>query len=260
MRPLDFLGWKAYHTEKTKEGTIYMKIALVSAPAHNGDVAFNLTQMAKFISQARDQGAELVCFGEAFLQGFHSLTWDFAADQNMALSCRSALFQIIAGWTMDSGVDVLFGFLERDGETVYSSCALVSGGVLLQRYRRISPGWKESGKTDDHYQEGTEAGTFSYRGKRCRIALSGDLWDETAAQFRQEADLLLWPVHLDYAKEAWEQEARQAYAQKAAEYCDHALMVNSVDDAANGGACWFQNGTCKAELPMGTEGLLLVEV
>ena len=151
-----------------------MKIALASASVQNGDVAHNLTQMAKYISQAREQGAELVCFGEAYLQGFHSLTWDFEADQNMALSYRAALFHIIAGWTMDSGMDVLFGFMERDGDQIYSSCALVSGGVLLQLYRRVSPGWKDCEKADGHYREGTEAATFTYRGKRCQIALCGD--------------------------------------------------------------------------------------
>lgn len=237
-----------------------MKIALASAPVQNGDVAHNLTQMAKYISQAREQGAELVCFGEAYLQGFHSLTWDFEADQNMALSYRAALFHIIAGWTMDSGMDVLFGFMERDGDQIYSSCALVSGGVLLQLYRRVSPGWKDCEKADGHYREGTEAATFTYRGKRCQIALCGDLWDETAPQFQQGADLIFWPVYLDYSKEAWENTARQEYAQKAASFCDQVLMVNSIDGTANGGACAFCNGTVQAELPMGTEGLLLVEV
>jgi len=118
-----------------------MKIALASAPIRNGDVAFNLTQMAKYISLAREQGAELVCFGEAYLQGFDALTWNFEEDRSTAISCSSGLFQIIAGWTRDSGIDVLFGFLEREGDAIYSACALVSGGELVLKYRRISKGW-----------------------------------------------------------------------------------------------------------------------
>ena len=237
-----------------------MKIALASAPVRSGDVAYNLTQMAKYISLAKEQGAELVCFGEAYLQGFDALTWNFEEDRSMAVSCNSGLFQIIAGWTRDSAIDVLFGFLEREGDTIYSSCALVSGGALVMKYRRVSQGWKEYWKTDAHYREGECVGPFLYHGKVCMVALCGDLWDESAPRFRQSADLLIWPVYINYTKEEWENSAQMEYAQKAAEFCGDVLLINPVDKAAHGGSCWFQNGTVKAALPMNEEGLLVVEV
>ena len=185
-----------------------MKIALASVPVRSGDVAYNLTQMAKYISLAKEQGAELVCFGEAYLQGFDALTWNFEEDRSMAVSCNSGLFQIIAGWTRDSAIDVLFGFLEREGDTIYSSCALVSGGALVMKYRRVSQGWKEYWKTDAHYREGECVGQFSYHGKVCMAALCGDLWDESAPRFRQSADLLIWPAYINYTLVEWDKRAQ----------------------------------------------------
>ena len=237
-----------------------MKIALASAPIRSGDVAYQLTQMAKYISLAKEQGAELVCFGEAYLQGFDALTWKYEEDRSTAISCQSGLFQIIAGWTRDSGIDVLFGFLERDGDAIYSSCALVGGGTLLRKYRRVSRGWKEYWQTDDHYREGDFVECFSYKGKNCLMALCGDLWDNTAEHFKQGADLLIWPVFVDYTKEVWESIARKEYAEKAAEFCGDVLMINPLGGEAHGGSCHFRNGTVAEELPMDTEGLLVVEV
>jgi len=236
-----------------------MKIALASAPVRNGDTAHNLTQMAQYIWKAKEQGAELVCFGEAYLQGFDALTWEFEEDRTTAASVHSPVFQIIAGWTKDTGVDVMFGFLERDGDTIYSSCALVAGGELIHRYRRISRGWKEFTKTDGHYREGTEVSVFEYRGRTCLIALCGDLWDCTE-RFKQGQEILFWPVYIEYTKKEWENGEQQAYAQKAAEVGGQVLMINPVDADAHGGSCRFEHGTVKDALPMDTTDILILEL
>ena len=46
-----------------------MKVALAGSRFVNGDMAFNLTQIEHWAREARRRGAELICFGEAFLQG-----------------------------------------------------------------------------------------------------------------------------------------------------------------------------------------------
>lgn len=63
-----------------------MKIALASAKCVDRDVEHNLAQMEKFLHRAKEQGAELICFPEAFLQGFYALDWDYAADRERAVS------------------------------------------------------------------------------------------------------------------------------------------------------------------------------
>ena len=48
-------------------------IALASKAFVNGDVSANLSTMLDTMAEAAGRGAALVCFGEAFLQGFDSL-------------------------------------------------------------------------------------------------------------------------------------------------------------------------------------------
>ena len=83
------------------------------------------------MANAQREGAELVCFGETFLQGFDALTWCFEKDQAMAISTDSSVFAEICRLSIKHGVDVLFGYIELDGDSLYSSCALISSGKLV---------------------------------------------------------------------------------------------------------------------------------
>lgn len=237
-----------------------MRIALAAARFVNGDIVHNLAQIDRFAAQAREQGAALVCFGEAFLQGFDCLGWTYAQDRSMAVpTAGDAMAQV--GWISEKqGVDILLGFLERDGESIYSSCALVQEGAFAQVYRRISRGWREVARTDDHYREGTEPKSFLYRGKRLAIALCGDVWD-MPERFALGEDALLWPVYVSYTPAQWQAEAQAEYAVQAAKCCPHTLFINSLCDGdAYGGAAVFRQGRIAETLPMGREGMLLTEL
>ncbi|MBR5547220.1 MAG: carbon-nitrogen hydrolase family protein [Clostridia bacterium] len=245
-----------------------MKIALVSARVRNNDVPFNLAQMRKYMLQAKAQNADLICFGESFLQGFDAFSWEYEKDRAIALSVEDDLFRQLIHESAELGIDLLFGFLERDDQTLYSSCALLGNGRIIRLYRRVSVGWKESTFTDDHYREGDTVEAFDYRGKKCLIALCGDLWDVTAPRFQQNQELTFWPLYISFSEDEWygAENERQQYADKVEELGGNVLMINSVDDPAPsespalGGCYWFVSGTVKAELPLGSEGMLVVEV
>ena len=242
-----------------------MKIALAGARVRSGDMAFNLARMHECIANAIQQGAELVCFGEAFLQGFDAFSWEYEKDRDVAISVQDDVFlQLLEA---SEQIDLLFGFLERDGETLYSSCALLGGGKILHLYRRVSVGWKEYTRTDHHYCEGKAPEVFRYRGRKCLIALCGDLWDETAPLFMQGQDMTFWPLYISYSAGEWygAENEREQYARKAGEFSRDVLLINSVDDdpraeyPALGGCCHYRNGRIAAEWPLGSEGMLLVE-
>lgn len=240
-----------------------MRIALASARFINGNIAFNLGQIDRYMREAKAQGAELACFGETFLQGFDALTWKYAEDREVAVATDSEVFLELCRRTEELGIDLLLGFLERDGESIYSSCALLGGGKLLHLYRRVSEGWKEYWRTDGHYREGETVSLFSYRGKRCCIALCGDLW-EFPERFRLGEDLLLWPVYVDFTPKEWQEQYLSEYARQAALACGDTLLINSVtampDEVCFGGCARFLDGTVGTVLPPGEEGLLIVEV
>lgn len=235
-----------------------MKIALASARIVDRDIEHNLKQMERFMRQAKAENATLVCFGEAFLQGFGALTWNYEKDREIAISTSSKEFSYIKSLTKSIGIDVMFGYNELSGDRIYSSCALVSGGEIVHNYRRISRGWKEYWKTDDHYREGSSVEIFEYGNKKCAIALCGDLWDHPE-RFALGEDVLFWGVYVSWTSEEWENGGRNEYAEQAAACCENTLYFNSLTDGdAFGGAAHFLGGKINSELPITHEGILCV--
>lgn len=237
-----------------------MKIALAAARIVDRDIHHNLSQMAHYMQEAKAQGASLVCFGEAFLQGFNALSWQYAEDAAIALPTDSETFAQIKALTKEIGIDVLFGYNELDGDAIYSSCALISDGAMLHNYRRISKGWKEYSRTDTHYREGSAVEVFDYCGRKCAVALCGDLW-EYPERFALGEELLFWPVYVCWTKEEWENGGESDYAAQAKLCCENTLYVNSLCDGdAFGGAAHFCGGRVQKEMPIFREGMLVVEV
>lgn len=237
-----------------------VKVALVSARFVNRDTAHNQAQIERWMLSARDKGAELVCFGEAFLQGFDAPAWTFETDREIAVPLDAEPIRRLCARSAEWNVDVLFGFLERDGDALYSSCALLSQGRVAHLYRRVTRGWKEYWRTDDHYREGTTVVPFDWRGHKCLIALCGDLWD-APERFALGQKVLFWPVYIDYSEQEWAQGAKSEYAEQAAKVQSRVLMVNAVDENALGGCFDFCCGQVRDELALGYgEGMLVVEL
>ncbi len=70
-----------------------MRIGLVSYQCRNRDTAFNMKQIERAM-QCSAKKADILCFGEAFLQGFDALCWDYETDKAIALASTVALFVI----------------------------------------------------------------------------------------------------------------------------------------------------------------------
>ncbi len=236
-----------------------MKIGLVSCRSENGNTAFNLSQIECFLKLNAGK-VDLLCFGEAFLQGFDSLNWDYEHDREVAVSRDSEIFERLKGWTVSYDTAIMLGYLERQQESIYSSCAVIADGVIIHNYRRISRGWKEYTRTDHHYREGNEVTAFQFKGRKMLIALCGDLWDYPE-RFRTDG-LLLWPVYVNYSLEQWQDGLVQEYADQAALVCNEALMVNPLDDdpVSHGGAFHFRKGKVVEMIPFDTEAALITEV
>lgn len=235
-----------------------MKIGLASYECKNGDIAFNLSQIQRAMEAAAGR-ADLLCFGESFLQGFDAFSWDYASDREIALSSGSEIMDRLCGLTRRYGTDLLLGYMERDGDALYSSCAVMADGALIHNYRRISKGWKEYTRTDGHYREGTGTDGFLYRGQPVKIALCGDLWD-FPERFKT-GGLLIWPVYVNFSLDEWSGYEPE-YAKQAQLAARRTLMVNSITQTpvSHGGAFYFVDGRTEKRLDYDTEDILIVEL
>ncbi len=235
-----------------------MRIGLAAYRFKNKDVEYNIRQMEKALKESQGK-ADLLCFGETFLQGFDSLCWDFQIDKDIAITQNSAVMQRICSLTVKYQTDLLFGYVEREGDTLFSSCAVVEQGKIIHNYRRISKNWKEYSRTDGHYREGTATDELLYHGRNIMIALCGDLW-LFPERFKTD-DLLIWPVYVNFDLEEWEA-YEQDYADQALLASRQALMINSITDnpISHGNAFYFYDGKVKQKLGYDTEAVLIVEV
>ncbi len=236
-----------------------MTVGLASYRFINNDIPFNLSQIERALSEARGK-AELLCFGEAFLQGFSALNWDYAHDREIAVTQEDPLISRLQAMTVQYGVDLAFGYLEREEELLFSSFMVIEAGQLLHNYRRVSVGWKEYWHTDCHYREGWQSPDFSYKGQPFRVALCGDLW-EYPTRFATEG-VLLWPVCCNYTRAEWQKEQERAYAAQGALAAGRVLLVDAVESgcAGIGAAYFFEDGNVKAGSPMEEDGILYVEI
>lgn len=236
-----------------------MVIGLAAYRYINHDIAFHMAQMDKAMRAAQGK-ADLLCFGEAFLQGFDAMNWDYAHDCEVAVSQDSALIRTLCDRTVRYGVDLMFGYLEREGEMLYSSCMVIENGRILHNYRRISKGWKEYWHTDGHYREGDTTCDFEYRGKTFRIALCGDLWDYP--ERFQTKGTLLWPVCCNFTRKEWEEQYQAEYLEQAALAARKTLFVDAYEDGSDAvrAAFCFTEGRIGSSILSDADEILYVEV
>lgn len=235
-----------------------MKIGLVSYKFINNDVAFNMSQMEKAMRLVQGK-ANLLCFGETFLQGFDALNWNYENDKHIAISVDSEIMQHFCDMTLRYKVDILFGYIEKCNDSLYSSCAVIENGKLVHNYRRISKGWKDYNITDSHYKEGADTTEFLYHEQSIMIALCGDMWDYPE-RFKTN-NLLIWPVYVNFRLGEWAQ-YEVDYAEQAYLAANHTLMINSISETPKsyGGAFYFVDGKLEEKIAYDTENILIVEV
>ena len=235
-----------------------LRIGLASYSCINNGLDYNISQIERAMQEAAGR-ADLLCFGEAFLQGFDSLCWDYASDRDVAVTQDSAEIRALAKLTRRYHVDLGLGYLERFDDTLYSSYMILSQGQVLHNYRRVSPGWREVRLTDSHYREGDTSEDFLYRGRQMRVALCGDLW-EYPARFRTQG-ILLWPVYVDYTVNEWVSGEILEYAKQASLAAADTLLINSISDdpdGSHGGALHFREGAVSSSHPFDRQGILYI--
>ena len=244
-----------------------MKIALIAALSETRQPEANFRRMQGWAKKAKAAGAELALFGEAYLQGFEAMCFDYQQDIEHCLSSGSQLIGKICAFAKEAGIALGFGYYENHHGAIHASYLLVSNeGVPMANYRRMSPGWKEPGAHAD-YREGKHFLTVRYQEKTLALMQCGDFWEDellpAIVEMDADADAFLWPVHCDYAVSDWENGVREEYRERTQILEKPVLFINNVAspaDRAKGGLYHWDLGRTVAAVEMGEEGMLVVAV
>ena len=76
-----------------------MRIGLASYRCKKKDIPFNISQIERALKETQGK-VDLLCFGEAFLQGFDSLCWDYEIDRYIAADLRSEAIRHLCSLTV----------------------------------------------------------------------------------------------------------------------------------------------------------------
>jgi predicted amidohydrolase len=109
-----------------------MKLAILQMQTVSGDVAANLARIERAMREAGEQGADLLVAPELAITGYGAgdAIKDLAEKPDGETATR------LHGLSRETGVAVIAGFAERDGDRVYNSAMFVDRRGVLEVYRK----------------------------------------------------------------------------------------------------------------------------
>ncbi|MFI6053770.1 carbon-nitrogen hydrolase family protein [Streptomyces violascens] len=110
-----------------------LRTALLQSSGRLSDVAANLKTLDEAAARAAETGAGLIVCPELFLTGY-AIGDDVA---KLAEAADGPSAQAVAGIAVRHGLAVVYGYPERDGDTVYNAAQLIGpDGSRLANYRK----------------------------------------------------------------------------------------------------------------------------
>jgi N-carbamoylputrescine amidase len=237
-------------------------IGLAAAKFKNNDVKLNIDTVVAFLQKAKKQGADLLLFGECFLQGFEALSWKPDIDMNIGIEKNSDSIKSLREQCRIMNTAVGIGYIEKENGKLFSSYIIIDkNGNELVNYRRISRGWRTKDSDDSIYREGSQFETFEYYGYKMTVGLCGDFWtDYVIALLPKDVDAVIWPVFVGFTKDEWIKTEFSEYATQAKIICRNIFFVNSICEEekspAHGGCFAIIENELKSALDMGKEDIL----
>lgn len=239
-----------------------VRIAAAQTLEYLDDVDSALSCLSAFSTQAEAQGAKLLCFPEAFLQGY--ITAEASARQ-IALDVSSARFQQILERFPKTGPIIVVGFIEASAGKLFNSAAVIEGRVLRGCYRKYFLLPKE-----DAFCAGSAPAIFRAGELKFGINICYDTNFPQAAQNVAEcgARLILCPANNMMRKDRSDA-FRDMHNAVRGERCRETgvwLLSADVTGASNGRvslgptALLNPDGQVVEQLPLGAPGLLVVDI
>lgn len=133
-----------------------MIVAAAAIKTKNDAVDQNIAEIDRIMLRARRLGAPYLFLGEAVLNGFDGLQWNYDEDYSKhAIEADGKIMQRLASLCSKHSIGIGIGFYEKSKGEIFSSYLIMNEkGDSKAKYQRISQGWKCGSVTDSRYQEG----------------------------------------------------------------------------------------------------------
>lgn len=224
-----------------------------------GDVERSLEKIVEYANHAAEQGVQLVCFPECFLQGY---TVDESQASWRAIDLKSVQFAEILKKLEPIQPTLVIGMIERSEESLYITAVVVKQGELLGHVRK-----NRLASFERLFASGTETPIFEVDGVKfgMNICYELNLPERAAAVANQGASLVVCPcynmLHPENA-ENWKEKHNVIRAERARE-TGLWLLSSDVTGTRDGQISYGPtalidpHGKVVAQVPLMEEGLLV---
>jgi len=111
-----------------------VRIAAAQPPEIRDDIPAALACLGEFAARAEAEGARLLCFPEAFLQGY---LLDEVSARRVALDLSSPQFEALLRQFPKTGPMIVVGMIEVAEGRLFNTALVVERGAVVGRYRKI---------------------------------------------------------------------------------------------------------------------------
>jgi len=239
-----------------------MMVAACQPPVVMNDTERALSLVELHSMDAQRRGAKLICFPEAFLQGY-----DVRAEhvRNVALDLESADFSSILRRLDGIEPVIVLGLIEKRSGSFFNTAAVIARGNLVARYRKAHL----IGNEQAVFERGSDHCVFDVAGVKVGINVCYDLQfpESAAAASEAGAELLACPCNnllRPTTAEEWKLRHNQIRSERAREA--RVWILSSDVTGEHEGRISYgptalidPEGTVVAQVPLMTTGLLVVE-
>jgi len=240
-----------------------MIIALAS-PCIAASLDAGLDKIKRFLSEASAQGAEIVCFPEAYLPGLRGQDVDVLPFDQMQ---QERALQAVAQWARTYGVATILGMerLTAAGRQIVAFVIDAQGQVQgYQTKNQLAP------TEDQFYVPGHTRRLFEINGIKFGVVICHEGWryPETVRWAAVRGAKIVFHPHHTGSDQAGVRLAQ--WGATSGPYYEKAMMMRSIENtiyfASVNYALRFQesatsliapSGQCQAYLPYGQEGVLV---
>jgi predicted amidohydrolase len=239
-----------------------LRVAAAQAPDLRDDVESALAYVIDAAQRAMDERAHLLCFPEAFLQGY--ITARDAAHR-VAVAIDSLDLRRLVGRLPAPAPVIVLGMIERADNAIFNTAVVIRDRRVIGRYRKrhLLPG-------ECAFEAGSEMPVFPLGSTKFAINICYDTNFPSSARdaMEQGARLIVCPANNMLQRHRAEQ-FRHIHNAVRAERCRESnvwLLSSDVTGERDGSVSWGPTallnprGEVVDELPLGRPGLLVADI